>query len=81
VAAEQLVTEPASAFNVAPVSSDKPASDEASPVKKNKKKKTSYKSMIAGMLEGNSASRDLEKEKEKLREGMGGGNFKKIDQI
>lgn len=80
-AAEQPVAEPASAFNVVPDSSNKLASDEDSPAKKKKKKKTSYKSMMAGMLEGNSASRDLEKEKEKLREGMGGGNFKKIDQI
>eukprot|EP00804_Cyclotella_cryptica_P014785 CCRYP_020125-RA/>CCRYP_020125-RA protein AED:0.20 eAED:0.20 QI:173/1/1/1/1/1/2/1122/161 len=80
-AAEQLVTEPAPTVNVEPVSSDKPVLDETSPAKKKKKKKASYKSMMAGMLEGNSATRDLEKEKEKLRDGMGGGHFKKIDQI
>ena len=44
-----------------------------------KKKKTSYKSMMAGMLE--EKSRDIEKEKEKLRALTGGGNFQKIDKI
>lgn len=37
--------------------------------------------MMAGMLEGNGGNRDIEKEKEKLRDGMGGGHFKKIDHI
>jgi hypothetical protein len=54
--------------------------DMASPAKKKKKKKTSYKSMMAGMLEGTGV-KDAEKEKEKLRDGMGGGHFKKIDHI
>ncbi|KAL7513845.1 hypothetical protein ACHAXN_012474 [Cyclotella atomus] len=57
-----------------------PADDIASPANKKKKKKTSYKSMMAGMLEGTGA-KDVEKEKEKLRDGMGGGHFKKIDHI
>ena len=51
-----------------------------SPVRK-KKKKTSYKTMIAGILEGGTSSRDVEKEKEKLREVTGGGHFSKIDKI
>ncbi len=54
--------------------------DTPSPAKK-KKKKTSYKSMMAGMMGGNSASRDIEKEKEKLMEVTGGGAFQKIDKI
>ena len=56
--------------------------DVPSPAKKKKKiKKKGYKSMMAGMLEGKSTSRDLEKEKEKLKEVIGGGHFKKIDKI
>ena len=54
--------------------------DTPSPAKK-KKKKASYKSMMAGMLGGNLASRDIEKEKEKLIEVTGGGAFQKIDKI
>ena len=54
--------------------------DTPSPVKK-KKKKSSYKSMMAGMLGGNLASRDIEKEKEKTMEATGGGAFQKIDKI
>ena len=46
---------------------------------KKKKKKTSYKSMMAGMLE--EKTRDIEKEKEKLRGVTGGGTFQKIDKI
>ena len=47
---------------------------------KKKKKKKSYKSMMANMLEGSTA-KDVEKEKEKMRDEMGGGHFKKIDRI
>mmetsp|Transcript_17033 Transcript_17033/g.29323 ORF Transcript_17033/g.29323 Transcript_17033/m.29323 type:complete len:147 (+) Transcript_17033:133-573(+) len=54
--------------------------DPPSPAKK-KKKKASYKSMMAGMLEGNSKTRDVEKEKEKLKKVTGGGQFQKIDKI
>jgi len=54
--------------------------DPPSPAKK-KKKKTTYKNMLAGMLEGSSASRDIEKEKEKLKDVTGGGHFQKIDKI
>mmetsp|Transcript_19602 Transcript_19602/g.25274 ORF Transcript_19602/g.25274 Transcript_19602/m.25274 type:complete len:140 (+) Transcript_19602:147-566(+) len=49
------------------------------PVKK-KKKKASYKSMMAGMLE-TTIERDVEKEKEQLRKVTGGGAFSKIDKI
>mmetsp|Transcript_50557 Transcript_50557/g.107685 ORF Transcript_50557/g.107685 Transcript_50557/m.107685 type:complete len:155 (-) Transcript_50557:225-689(-) len=56
------------------------AADHPSPAKK-KKKKAMYKSMMAGMLEGSSKSRDVEKEKEKLKEVTGGGHFQKIDKI
>jgi len=54
--------------------------DPRSPAKK-KKKKASYKNMMSGMLEGNSKSLDIEKEKEKLKEMTGGGHFQKIDKI
>lgn len=56
------------------------AADLPSPVKK-KKKKATYRNMMAGMLEGTSASRDVEKEKEKLKEVTGGGQFQKVDKI
>lgn len=47
--------------------------------KKKKKKKTSYKNMMAGMLQG--GPKDIEQQKEKLREVTGGGAFTKIDKI
>lgn len=47
---------------------------------KKKKKKPSYKNMMAGMLES-SPERDLEKEKESLRKVTGGGHFSKIEKI
>jgi hypothetical protein len=37
--------------------------------------------MMAGMLEANGSPRKDEKEKERMRDGMGGGHFKKIDRI
>ena len=51
----------------------------AAPIKK-KKKKASYKSLMAGMMKS-SPERDVEKEKEQLRKVTGGGNFSKIDKI
>jgi len=45
-----------------------------------KKKKTSYKSMMAGIVMG-TPERDVEKEKEALRKVTGGGAFSKIDKI
>jgi hypothetical protein len=45
-----------------------------------KKKKTSYKSMMASMMK-TTPERDLEKEKEALRKVTGGGAFSKIDKI
>jgi hypothetical protein len=47
--------------------------------KKKKKKKASYKNMMAGMLQG--GPKDIEKQKEKLREVTGGGTFTKIEKI
>ena len=51
-----------------------------SPAKKKKKK--GYKNLMAGMLEGTSATRDIDKEKEKqIKKVTGGGAFQKIDKI
>jgi hypothetical protein len=47
---------------------------------KKKKKKPSYKNMMAAMTES-SPERDLEKEKESLRKVTGGGHFSKIEKI
>jgi hypothetical protein len=58
------------------VKSPEPA---ASPLKK-KKKKASYKEMMAGITHSSNV-RDLEKEKETLRKVTGGGTFSKIDKI
>lgn len=79
-AASTAVEEKVAVGPVPSPSTREPLDETASPEKKKKKKKTSYKSMMAGMLEG-SGAKDLEKEKEKLRDGMGGGHFKKIDHI
>jgi len=57
---------------------DPAAADLPSPAKK-KKKKSSYKSMMAGMQKG--AARDVEKDKEILKKVTGGGQFQKIDKI
>lgn len=45
-----------------------------------KKKKTSYKAMMAAMTKSD-APRDLEKEKEAIRKTTGGGAFSKIEKI
>lgn len=50
----------------------------ATPIKKKKKK--SYKNLMAGMMKC-SPERDVEKEKEQLRKVTGGGAFSKIDKI
>jgi hypothetical protein len=52
----------------------------ASPPIKKKKKKASYKDMMAGITHSSNV-RDLEKEKESLRKVTGGGAFSKIDKI
>jgi len=60
----------------------KPAEEEKqpqTPPKKKKKKKTGYKNLMAGMMEG--GPKDIEKQKEKLREVTGGGTFTKIEKI
>lgn len=61
-----------------PVSVMTPAKDEN--LLKKKKKKTSYKAMMAAMTTSD-APRDLEKEKEAIRQATGGGVFSKIDKI
>lgn len=53
------------------------------PKLKKKKKKASYKSMMAGMMQNNhqsEAERDV-KEMEKIRSVTGGGQFTKVDKI
>ncbi|GKY93910.1 hypothetical protein MPSEU_000357900 [Mayamaea pseudoterrestris] len=45
-----------------------------------KKKKTSYKNMLKDMMKS-SPDRDIEKEKEQLRQVTGGGQFQKIEKI
>lgn len=60
-----------------------PAETEEAPVeapKKPKKKKASYKSMMAGMTQG-ATTKDISQEKERLRQVTGGGAFSKIDKI
>jgi hypothetical protein len=57
--------------------------DEAKPLaddQKKKKKKTSYKNMLKDMMKS-TPERDIEKEKEKLRQVTGGGQFQKIEKI
>ena len=49
-------------------------------VLKKKKKKTSYKAMMAAMTTSD-APRDIEKEKDSIRKATGGGAFSKIDKI
>ena len=62
---------------------EKPAGEEkvrATPLKKKKKKKMSYKNMMSGITSG-SGQKDVDKEKEKLKKVVGGGNFVKVDKI
>lgn len=62
---------------------EKPAGEEkvrTTPLKKKKKKKISYKNMMSGITSG-SGQKDVDKEKEKLKKVVGGGNFVKIDKI
>jgi len=73
-------TQPESA--AAPV--EKPAvlaADTAPKVVKKKKKKTSYKAMMASMTKRTKDENDIQKEKEGLRKVTGGGAFAKIDKI
>ena len=73
-----------------PMEVDVPPPKEEAPVEKptpttttpkKKKKKASYKNMMKGMMQSNSPSKDIEKEKESLRKVTGGGAFSKIDKI
>uniref|UniRef100_A0A6T6EE42 Uncharacterized protein n=1 Tax=Craspedostauros australis TaxID=1486917 RepID=A0A6T6EE42_9STRA len=47
--------------------------------KKKKKKKASYKSLMANMMK--ETNKDADKEREALRDGLGGGNFSKVAKI
>ncbi|KAL7473694.1 hypothetical protein ACHAXS_014168 [Conticribra weissflogii] len=79
----QSTTEPAAPMICEPVIETPISVDAANtgmPQRKRKKKKASYKNMIAGMMEG-SGSRDVEKEKESIAKVTGGGAFSKIDKI
>eukprot|EP00177_Eucheuma_denticulatum_P002664 GFKZ01004787.1.p1 GENE.GFKZ01004787.1~~GFKZ01004787.1.p1 ORF type:complete len:182 (-),score=39.44 GFKZ01004787.1:9-500(-) len=58
---------------------DSTASPPAVPKKKGKKKKKTYKSLMAGMMNG-SKELDVKKERENIQ-GLGGGNFSKIEKI
>jgi hypothetical protein len=49
--------------------------------KKKKKKKTSYKAMMAGVLQNSTIPKDVEKEKNDLSKVTGGGSFVKVDKI
>lgn len=52
----------------------------AAPAVLKKKKKTSYKAMMASMTTSD-APRDIEKEKDSIRKATGGGAFAKVDKI
>jgi hypothetical protein len=51
----------------------------ATPTVPKKKKKTSYKAMMAAMTKP--SEKDIEKEKEAIRKATGGGTFTKIEKI
>lgn len=74
--------EPTVEVSPPPVAAPEPTAAPAvsEPIKKKKKKKTSYKNMLAGMMEG-SGTRDVEKEKDTIKKVTGGGQFSKIDKI
>lgn len=66
-----------------PISTPTPSVEEtklATDEQKKKKKKTSYKNLLKDMMKS-SPERDIEKEKEKLRQVTGGGQFQKIEKI
>mmetsp|Transcript_15011 Transcript_15011/g.17460 ORF Transcript_15011/g.17460 Transcript_15011/m.17460 type:complete len:92 (-) Transcript_15011:442-717(-) len=68
----------------APVASEKEAEKvepSAPKLVKKKKKKTSYKSMMASFTHRTKDELDIQKEKEGLRKVTGGGAFTKIDKI
>mmetsp|Transcript_10493 Transcript_10493/g.30885 ORF Transcript_10493/g.30885 Transcript_10493/m.30885 type:complete len:163 (-) Transcript_10493:570-1058(-) len=78
----EVVTTTAKAPASPPASEEKASSPKAeTPIKKKKKKKKGgYKNMMATMLETDT-SRDTGKEKDALRNNVGGGAFSKIDKI
>lgn len=74
---EEKVETPSEAVKIEEVKKTETA---LAPVKKTKKKKKiSYKNMMNGML--TASEKSLDKEKEKLRQVVGGGNFTKVDKI
>jgi hypothetical protein len=80
---EMTVTEPTMEVD------DNDSPEEEAPVEeipmaetpKKKKKKASYKNMMAGVLKSASPCRDIEMEKEGLRKVTGGGVFAKVEKI
>jgi hypothetical protein len=84
---DMLIEEQPAAMEVdeeSPVEEESPVVDEKPFVeapKKRKKKKASYKNMMAGITMSATPTRDIEKEKEGLRKVTGGGAFSKIDKI
>jgi hypothetical protein len=79
--AMEIETAPSTIEDVSPVVVAAPTTVAEVPTStKKKSKKTSYKAMMAAMTKP-SSDRDIEKEKEKLRQVTGGGVFSKIDKI
>lgn len=60
------------------IAAESPAPATTAP--KKKKKKASYKNMMKDMLKSEANGKDG-KEADKLRQGLGGGHFSKIDKI
>jgi hypothetical protein len=81
-AIKEPVAEEPTPMDVEPVLEEHEVMMESTPAPtlKKKKKKTSYKNMMAGVLKC-SPERDVEKEKELLRKVTGGGAFSKIEKI
>ena len=76
-----VVAEQPSPMEVEAVVEDRTEEVSAEAPKKRKKKKTSYKTMMAGITQGTPGSKDIEQERERLRQVTGGGTFSKIDKI
>merc|ERR1712154_379267 len=80
--APQTIPPQADSSPACPVITQKAAVSEAeTPVKVVKKKKISYKSMMANMTKRTKDENDIQREKESLRKVTGGGTFSKIDKI
>jgi len=57
------------------------APEAATTTTKKKTKKTSYKAMLAGMMTAQNNDSKMEKEREALKKGLGGGAFTKVEKI